>query len=192
MKFYKTPESKKTTITKDELPLIKKIASFLCVQKIRKKEYILRAGEINNFIIFVKRGLLRVYLLNDEKEINTWFVRDNDFFVSMNSYFQNIPTNENIQAIEDTEIITINKTIFETLIKTNHSLALFTINELYAKLCEYQDQCLSLRFMNAEKKYSFLKENKPEFIADISQKHLASFLGVETTYLSKIISNYKE
>jgi hypothetical protein len=45
--------------------------------------------------------------------------------------------------------------------------------------------------MNAEKKYAFLKENKPEIIEKVSQKHIASFLGIETTYLSKIISNYK-
>jgi CRP-like cAMP-binding protein len=192
MNFYKTPESQESTISKDELPLIKKIASFLCVRKIKKKEHILRSGEINNSVIFVKKGLLRVYLLNEGKEVNTWFVRDNDFFISMNSYFQNIPTHENIQAIEDTEIITISKSVYETLLKTNHNLALFAIKELYIKLCEYQDQCLVLRFMNAEKKYAYLKENKPEFIANISQKHIASFLGIETTYLSKIIANHKE
>jgi CRP-like cAMP-binding protein len=192
MEFYKNPESNESTISKDELPFIKKIASLLCVQKIKKKEYVLRAGEINNDVIFVKKGLLRVYLLNDGKEVNTWFVRNNDFFISMNSYYQNIPTHENIQALEDTEIITISKPKYEMLLKTNHNLALFAIKELSIKLCEYQDQCLALRFMNAEKKYSFLKEKKPEFIANISQRHLASFLGIETTYLSKIISNHKE
>jgi CRP-like cAMP-binding protein len=192
MEFYKNPESSESTISKDELPLIKEIASFLCVQKIKKKEYVLRAGEINNSVIYVKKGLLRVFLLNEGKEVNTWFVKDDDFFISMNSYFQNIPSHENIQAIEDTEIITISKTKYEMLIKKNHKLALFAIKELNIKLCEYQDQCLALRFMNAEKKYSFLKKNKPEFILDISQKHLASYLGIETTYLSRIISNYKE
>ena len=192
MKFYKNPDSKKSVISKDELPLIKKIASLLCVRKVKKKEHILKSGEVNDSVIFVKKGLLRVYLLNKGKEVNTWFVRDNDFFISMNSYFQNIPTHENIQAIEDTEIITISKNKYETLLKTNHSLALFAINELNIKLCEYQDQCLALRFMNAEKKYAFLKENKPEFIANISQKHIASFLGIETTYLSKIIASHKE
>jgi CRP-like cAMP-binding protein len=192
MKFYKNPDSKKSVISKDELPIIKKIASLLCVRKVKKKEHILKSGEVNDSVIFVKKGLLRVYLLNKGKEVNTWFVRDNDFFISMNSYFQNIPTHENIQAIEDTEIITISKNKYETLLKTNHSLALFAINELNIKLCEYQDQCLALRFMNAEKKYAFLKENKPEFIANISQKHIASFLGIETTYLSKIIASHKE
>ncbi len=66
-----------------------------------------------------------------------------------------------------------------------------SINELYIKLCEYQDQCQSLRFMNAEKKYDFLISKMPEIHSRLSQKHIASFLGIETTYLSKIIANYK-
>ena len=69
---------------------------------------------------------------------------------------------------------------------------MFAINELYIKLCEYSDQCQLLRFMSAEKKYEFLASQKPEILSRLSQKHIASFLGIETTYLSKIISNHKE
>ena len=109
----------------------------------------------------------------------------------MNSFYKSIPTQENIQALEDTEIITIDKNKYELLLKENHELCLFVIDELYHKLCDYQDQCISLRLMNAEKKYEFLKENRPEIMEKLSQKHIASFLGVETTYLSKIVSNHK-
>jgi hypothetical protein len=69
---------------------------------------------------------------------------------------------------------------------------MFIIDQLYINLCEYHDQCQSLRFLTAEKKYEFLKEKKPEILERLSQKHTASFLGIETTYLSKIIASYKE
>ena len=46
--------------------------------------------------------------------------------------------------------------------------------------------------MNAEKKYEFLLKKKPDILNRLSQKHIASFLGIETTYLSKIIANHKE
>lgn len=185
-KPIKVPSEKKT-----EHPVIKKIASFLSLKKIKKKEFILQAGEINDNIIYVKSGMLRVYLMYEDKQVNTWFVGEDDFFLSMNSFYYNIPTHEYIEALENSEIITISKSTYEMLLKINHNLSLFAIKELHIKLCEYQDQCLTLRFMNAEKKYAFLKENKPEIIEKVSQKHIASFLGIETTYLSKIISNYK-
>ena len=165
--------------------------SFLFSKKIKKKEFLLKAGEVNDTIFYVKKGLLRVYFEYEGKEINTWFVKEDEFISSVNSYYYGIPSKEFIQTIEDCEIITVKKSTYDMVLKHNHKLALFAINELYIKLCEYSDQCQSLRILSAEKKYEFLKTNKPEILERLSQKHIASFLGIETTYLSKIISSYK-
>ena len=191
MKLPKKNKASLAEAKKSELPIMKRFASFLFLKKVKKKDFLLKAGEINDSIFFVKKGLLRVFLEYEGKEINTWFVKEDDFINSINSYHFNTPSQEYIQAIEDGEVLAINKNVFTFLLKSDHKLALFTINELYIKLCEYQDQCQSLRFMNAEKKYAFLKTKMPEIHDRLSQKHIASFLGIETTYLSKIISNYK-
>lgn len=191
MEIFNQFTQEKTHLKKTELQVIQSIYSYLDFKKIKKKELILKSGQVFNKIVYVKKGLLRVYVVKDGKEVNTWFVDEDDLFISMNSFYKSIPTQENIQALEDTEIITIDKNKYELLLKENHELCLFVIDELYQKLCDYQDQCISLRLMNAEKKYEFLKENRPEIMEKLSQKHIASFLGVETTYLSKIVSNHK-
>jgi CRP-like cAMP-binding protein len=190
MELLQQKEQKKNS-SKTDLPIIKQIASFFISKKVKKKEFLLKAGEINEKLFFVKKGLLRVYLDYEGKEINTWFVKEDEFILSVNSFHNNIPSQETIQALEDSEVLSINKNSYNLLLKHNHKLALFAINELYAKLCEYQDQCQSLRFMNAEKKYEYLVKDKRDIINRLSQKHIASFLGIETTYLSKIISNHK-
>jgi CRP-like cAMP-binding protein len=191
MKPLKNPTGEDSNFQKIELPIIQQIAAFLFSKRINKKEYLLEAGKINDCIFFVKKGLLRVYLEYEGKEVNTWFVKENEFISSVNSYYHGVSSEEYIQALEDCEILFIKKSTFDTLLKYNHKLALFAINELYIKLCEYSDQCQLLRFMNAEKKYEFLATKKPEILSRLSQKHIASFLGIETTYLSKIISNHK-
>lgn len=192
MKSIKESQGQKITNYKSDQPIIQQIAAFLFSKKIKKKEFLLEAGNINDCIFFVRKGLLRVYLIYEGKEINTWFVKENEFISSVSSYYKAIPSIEYIQAIEDCEILFIKKSTYETLLKYNHKLALFAINELYIKLCEYSDQCQLLRFMSAEKKFEFLASQKPEILSRLSQKHIASFLGIETTYLSKIISNHKE
>ncbi len=192
MEFYKNPESNQNALQKSESPVLQKLATFFFSKKVKKKEFLLKEGEINDTLFYVKKGLLRVYLIHEGKEINTWFVKEDEFISSVKSYYYGIPSQEYIQAIEECEILTVKKNIYDMVLKHNHKLALFVINELYIKLCEYNDQCQSLRFMTAEKKYEFLKTIRPEIIDRLSQKHIASFLGVETTYLSKIISNYKE
>ena len=175
-----------------DLPLLEQLATFLFVKKIKKKEILLREGSVNNKIYYVQKGLLRVYVIHEGKEINTWFVKEGEFINSVTSYYYEIPSDEYIEAIEDCEILEIKKSTYELMLRNNLKLALFAIDQMYVYLCEYHDQCQSLRFMNAEKKYEFLLEKKPDILNRLSQKHIASFLGIETTYLSKIISNYKE
>lgn len=133
-----------------------------------------------------------MYIINEGKEVNTWFVKEGDFITSISSYHKQKPSDHYIDAIEDCEIISIKKTTLDFIMRNNHKAALFANNELFNKLCDYQEQASALRFMSAENRYTYLVEKQTEIFNRLSQKHLASYLGVDTTYLSKIISKYKK
>ncbi len=178
--------------TKKDLSLIEKLASFLFSKKIRKKELLLRAGEINNKMFYVQKGLLRVFYIHDDgREVTTWFVKEGEFVYACHSFHYQIPSEEYIEALEDSVIMSIKKDTWLMLLRNNHKLALFTVNELMTNISEFSSQAEMLRMMTAEEKYAYLKKTKTDIINRISQKHLASYLGTDTTYLSKIISNYK-
>jgi CRP-like cAMP-binding protein len=170
-----------------DLHIIDKLVALLFAKKIKKKDYLLRQGEICKEIFYVQKGLLRVYLINDGKEVNTWFVKEGDFITSISSYHKQKPSDHYIDAIEDCEIISIKKSTLDFIMKNNHKAALFATNELFNKLCEYQDQASALRFMSAENRYNYLYEKEREIFDRLNQKQLASFLGIDTTYLNKII-----
>jgi CRP-like cAMP-binding protein len=177
---------------KKDLFLVEKLASFLFTKKIKKKELLLREGEVNDRMFYVQKGLLRVYFINDDgKEINTWFVKEGEFVYACHSFHFQIPSEEYIEAIEDSEIMSIKKETWLMLLRNNHKLALFTVHELMANIAEFATQASVLRLMTGEKKYEYLKTHKSDILERISQKHLASYLGVDITYLSKIINNYK-
>jgi CRP-like cAMP-binding protein len=176
---------------KKDLPLLEQLATLPFSKKIKKGDHILNAGDINKHIFYVQSGLFRVYLLNDDKEVNTWFVQEGEFITSLKSFHKEIPTNEYIQALEDSVVLTIRKDIAFMVLKNNHKFALFAIDELFENLCEYSDQCDMLRYMTSEKRYLFLKEKKPKILNRLSQKHLASYIGVDSTYLSKIVNQFK-
>ncbi len=175
-----------------DLPLLEQLANFLFIKKIKKKDILLKEGQINSKIYYLQKGLLRVYRIHEGKEINTWFVKEGEFITSVPSFYYETPSSEYIEAIEECEVLEIKKSTYNMMLKNNLKLALFVIDQLYVNLCEYHAQCQSLRFLTAEKKYEFLISNKPEIFERLSQKHIASFLGIETTYLSKIIANYKD
>lgn len=175
----------------DNFAYLQKFLSYFVSKKIKKGDFILKPGDVNEHVIFVKKGILRAYLIHSGKEYNTWFTSDDEFFISANSFYYGLPTREYIQAIEDTELLMVNKKIYHTVIKINHSAMMYSVNYLKYTLCEYQEQCLGLRFMSAEKRYEFLVNSKQQILDRLSQKHIASFLGIEETYLSKIVANYK-
>lgn len=173
-----------------DLHIINKLVSLLITKKVKKRDALLKQGEICKEIFYVQRGLLRVYVLIDGKEVNTWFVQEGDFITSVSSYHKQKPSEHCIEALEDCEIISIKKSTLDLIIRNNHKAALFATNELFDKLCDYQEQASALRFMNAESRYSYLFEKQKTIFHRISQKHLASFLGIDTTYLSKIIKKH--
>src|SRR6185312_12797113 len=69
--------------------------------EIPKKEFILKEGRICYNIYFVKKGLLRCYYIKDDKEISAWFMKETDIIFSVESFLNQVPSRENIQAIED-------------------------------------------------------------------------------------------
>lgn len=180
-----------TFFKKKDLPLLEQLATLPFSKKIKKGEHILNAGEIDKHLFYIQSGLFRVYLLNEEKEVNTWFASEGEFVTSIRSFHRETPSIEYIQAIEDSVILSIRKEVANMVLKNNHKFALFSINEMFNILCEYSEQTDMLRYMTSEKKYLYLREHKPNIINRLSQKHLASFLGIESTYLSKILNQFK-
>jgi len=189
MKILDKLLSRESIFKKSEVSLLEHILTFAFARKVKKGQCILHEGDVNDKMFYIQSGFFRVYEVEKEKEINTWFVGSGDFILSIHSFYHEVPTTEYIEALEDSEVFSIRKDLYFLLLKNHHKLAMFTINELMENLCEFQQQCRILRQMNAESKYRFLAEKKPKIINKISQKHLASFLGIDITYMSKIIKH---
>ena len=86
---------------KKDLHILEKLASLIFTKKYKKKEYLFREGEVCKEIFYVQKGLLRVYIINDGKEVNTWFVKEGDFITSVGSYHRQMPSDHFIDALED-------------------------------------------------------------------------------------------
>jgi CRP/FNR family transcriptional regulator, anaerobic regulatory protein len=86
--------------------------------KIPKREFLLQAGEVCENLYFIKSGLLRCYYLKGDAEVSTWFLRENDMVVSVDSFYDQVPSYEYIQALEDCELISIGFYELEELFQT--------------------------------------------------------------------------
>jgi CRP-like cAMP-binding protein len=117
------------------------------------------------------------------------FGLDNWWITEYDSLINQKPSNIYIQAIENTELLTLNQTSFEKL-----TLEIPKINTLFRIIME-KTFIASQRRMEYMLSYSgkelyqkFVSQN-PQFLQRVPQYMIASYLGMTPEFYSKIRSN---
>src|SRR5579872_1631273 len=85
----------------------KVIARLFHKKSLRKSEYLLEAGNICRYVIFIETGLVRYYINQDGEEKTNYFNKEGEFVCDYMSFMPQVPSNVNIQALEDTTIYVI-------------------------------------------------------------------------------------
>ena len=171
--------------------VLEEIVSKFKSKKINKNDFVLQKGEICKDLIFVQKGCLRLYYIQEDIEISVWFALEHSSAIEIYSFISEKPTDYFLQAIEDTEILFLPKSTLTSLYLTYPKL-----QELMRKFWEDVILHLLARFTalqrdSADKRYLDIL-NKPELFQTIPQKYLASFIGVTPTSLSRIKKNIKK
>ena len=162
--------------------------SILVEQNIPKKQYLLKAGQFCNHISFITKGLVRCFYTKDVQEVSSWFMKEGDIIVSVESFFYQKKSNESIQALEDCEIYSISFDQLEQIYRTFPEFN-FVARVLLQKYYTLSEQRLySLRMQRSQERYNYLLEHHSELILRVPSKHLASYLGITEETLSRIRS----
>jgi CRP-like cAMP-binding protein len=165
--------------------LCEHLSSVLKNKKYFKKDFLLKEGHISDKIFFIESGLARCFYSQHEKEVCSWFMKEQDCIISVESFFQQKPSYENIQALEDTNTYDIDynelQFIYQNFPEFNFIGRVLT--EKYYALSE--QRLYSLRMQNATERYHFLMEHYPELIQRVPAKYLASYLSIAEETLSR-------
>lgn len=165
------------------------LTQHISIKSIKKGDFILNYGEVCRHIYFVNSGFIRIYYYKNGKSITEWFAGKKHFFFSITSYFDETPSNLIIEAIEDTEIISLSKIGLEKYRKTNFEIANLNIEFFSGSLKLSQKRMESLQFETAKQRYFNLLKVQPEIINKVPLQFIASFLGITQETLSRIRAN---
>ena len=162
------------------------IEQFTPVQ-ISKNEVFLKEGEISNKYLFLEKGFLRSYIDDTEgNEVTINFHGPNSMVFEVSSFFQRIPTFENIQAIKDSSGYYVT---YDKLNYLFHSIPEFRDLGraiLVRGFITYKERTFSLINKTAEQRYEALLQKNPEIFQNAPLKQIASYLGITDTSLSRI------
>lgn len=161
------------------------LMQILISKTFNKKDYLLKTGHISDKIFFIESGLVRCFYESNDKEVCAWFMKEGDCIISVESFFEQKESNENIEALEDTVTWYIGykdlQNIYLKFPEFNFIGRILT--EKYYVLSE--QRLLSMRMHSASERYNYIRENHPELIQRIPSKYLASYLGIADETLSR-------
>lgn len=163
----------------------------LQVEKISRGEYLVMEGRKCSKIAYIDKGIFRIYYLKEGNEINTCFCKENSITSSFNSFINNIPANEYIQALEDSVVVILLSTDLLKLTEEHKKWQLIRQFLTEKECLRLSDRASSLSFESALEKYKNLLKNQPEIIQRVSIQHIASYIGVSRETLSRIRSQIR-
>lgn len=152
----------------------------------RKHEFILKQGDVCGGIYFISKGCCRTFLLKEKKDITTAFRVENNIVCSVNSYLTQTPSEEYIQAIEDTECYFLQYKDIRALLEKHPNFNVF-VRVVYESLFIDESKMLTIfRTLNASERYEYFMKHTPKILQRVPLGYLASFLGMSRETLSRM------
>lgn len=153
-----------------------------------KDHFLLREQAVCDYIFFVKKGIARIYYFKNGKEITEWFASDEQFFLSITSFFERTPSKLIIQALEPAEVMGIHYNKLIQLAADHHEVETLFRKMMVKSLILSQHRMDSIQFETAQQRYENLVKQQPQIIKRVPLSYIASFLGVTLETLSRIRS----
>lgn len=176
------------------IPLSEKVIGlmagmFVC-DELKKGAYFVKTGEYAREIAFLETGIVRAFYVNNEgKEYNKTFFSAPSIIGSYASLISKQKNNVAQQALTDCKIW---KASFHEIEKVSEGN--FEIERLRRIIAENyflsnEKKELEMAMLDADKRYLIMQEEYPGIELRIPQYHIASYLGISPTQLSRIRKN---
>src|SRR5579872_6690088 len=150
----------KITLTPEETELMH---HFFIPKKIRKRQYLLNAGDACQYIAFVETGLLRSFSVDDEAHEHViqfsmagWWASD------MSSFLSGDDALYNIEALEDSELLLLTKSALEELMEKVPKMERYFRLLMQNNIVALQRRVTSAQSDTAEEKYLKLINAYPD------------------------------
>lgn len=152
----------------------------------KKNDYLIDLDKTADYYYFLEEGFLRSYTIDLEgNDITSKFFVPGDIVIDWHSYFLKKPARESIHALSSGKAWKIS---FQNFMKLFHIEAFREVGRtrLVQNYFELKNHSISMIAEHARDRYLDLLKEKPMLVNSVPLKHVATYLGITDTSLSRI------
>jgi CRP-like cAMP-binding protein len=170
--------------TDDEFKLI---LSFFRREYVPRKFYFLKAGQIAKYKAYINKGSVRNFTTDDKGGEHILYFSFEDWWIGdLESFYNQQPATINVQAMEDCEILCLQKTDLERLGEQIPKLKQLFLDKEKRSLFSTIQRLREVKSLSAEDRYLNLINKHPEIFQRIPLQYIAMYLDIEPQSLSRM------
>lgn len=162
------------------------------VRNFDKKIIIVYEGEVESYLNFIVRGLVRKYFLRGDEEVLTQIAREGDLISASDSFLSGQPSLYCTETIEPTTFVSFSRDHIEELFKMDakwQRLGRLLMTKLLIDKETWEID--KIKLTTQQRFVKFFQEN-PGLVARVPQKYLASYLNIQPETFSRLKHMYKD
>lgn len=163
------------------------ILSAHVTRRFKRGDFLTKEGEVNRYTNFIVSGSAKVYYIDQAGQehiiqlgIQEWWIGDYSSFITQTKGMLYT------EALSATETASFSYDILQELYFQVPALERFFRLLTQNAYAAFHKRVLESLSMDAEQRYTAFRESYPEMDQQLSQKDIASYLGMSAEFLSKI------
>jgi len=163
------------------------IIDHLTPRTFKRGEFLTKEGEINRYTNYIVSGATRVYYIDQAGQehviqlgMKNWWTSD------FSSFITQIKGILYTEALEKTEVLSFSYEHLQEVYRQVPAMERFFRLLIQKAYAAFQRRVLESLSMDAEQRYLAFRDMYPDMDQHLSQKHIASYLGMSAEFLSKI------
>lgn len=187
--MYQTLEKFIKSKSEIDAKTLNHIFSFFKLIKTKRNEILVDYNDICKQYYFINKGCIRLFTNSKEGVENSrYFAFEGNFATALPSFIDQQPAKEYLQTIQKSELLYISRTDFYHLVHTVPQFASIYTEILELGFIVAQKRIYSFQGFNALDKVKWIIKHQPKLLLEVSNRMVASYLGITPSTLSRIKS----